>query len=91
MKLFGKEIGRDKLLHFVSGFILGILGICITLIFTSKIILLTFFGIALPTFVGILKELRDSYGAGQVEMLDAAFTIFGGMLATILILLFILL
>jgi len=60
-------IERDKLGHFVAGMLLGMAA------FYNPL-----FGILLPWMLGILKELHDSMGRGNVEFGDLTATVAGG-------------
>lgn len=62
---------KDKVLHFVCGFVIAyIIGIFIPLL-----------GLAIGCIAGLLKEFWDSKGHGTVEIMDAIFTCFGASIA----------
>jgi hypothetical protein len=66
-------IAKDKLGHFVVGMLLGMAA------FYSPI-----YGIIIVWMAGILKELHDSMGRGNVEFGDLTATVAGGTIPTLL-------
>ena len=69
-------IPRDKLLHFVAGFVVSF----VVYVATSNATI----AFSLSALLGIAKEVYDSRGHGTVEMLDAVATIVGGVVGAIL-------
>ena len=70
------QIPRDKLLHFVAGFVVSAV---VYLIFENLTL-----AIGASVILGIAKEVYDSRGHGTVEVLDAVVTIAGGVVGAIL-------
>lgn len=67
------QIQKDKVLHFVAGAVLG-----------SGVFYVTgsaAWGIGAAAAAGIIKEVYDSFGHGDVEAMDAAATCAGGVVA----------
>jgi hypothetical protein len=71
-------IAKDKLGHFIAGMLLGIAA------FHHPAM-----GLLVPWMAGILKELHDSTGRGNVEFGDLTATVAGGTIPTLLALFFI--
>ena len=73
-----KAIAKDKKLHFIVGLVIGLIG---GYFISPK------FGLMLAMIAGILKEVRDKLsGRGTCELLDCVYTICGGLLAYIILL-----
>jgi len=70
-------IPRDKLLHFVAGFVVSAV---VYLIFENLTL-----AIGASVILGIAKEVYDSRGHGTVEVLDAVATGLGGVVGAVLI------
>lgn len=80
----------DKDAHFAGGFIIA--NVSSTLAqallpknIKSKKLKAFLIGVALSTFVGITKEIRDSTGRGTVEFEDALATTIGGISGSVVI------
>ena len=69
-------IPRDKLLHFVAGFVVSF----VVYVATSNATI----AFSLSALLGIAKEVYDSRGHGTSEVLDAVATALGGVVGVIL-------
>ncbi len=80
----------DKDGHFAGGFLIGNLSSAVAQVLlpsgTKKKRLKSFWiGVSLSTLAGIVKEIRDSTGKGNVELEDAIATGLGGISGSIVI------
>lgn len=92
---FSIKFGADKALHFCAGAAIGTLGSCLALILGGT----AWWGVALAAFFGILKEVVD-YMSNQraikagllpshgVEFKDALWTAAGGVLPSLIFVIF---
>jgi hypothetical protein len=71
---------RDKILHFIAGFIIGVFG---------GVFLAPSYGLMLAIFIGALKELFDSMGYGTPDVLDFFATVMGGVIGVAFLCVFI--
>ena len=70
------NVGKDKLLHYIIGSVLGLFGF-----------INIWIGVAAVLLFAIGKEIRDSRGYGTPEVMDAVATILGGAFTLALIVL----
>lgn len=95
-KLYDYSKQEDKQTHFIVGvaisgfatiFMLTITGIVLKCPVNYSLFISLSIGLLCSFLAGLLKEIFDSFGYGTVDIYDALFTAFGGIVFTIMILL----
>jgi hypothetical protein len=82
MKIFGKEIGKDKWDHFHVGIAIGFISSAFFTLFTYNVLILGAIGVGVTLIAALGKELiwDKMLGKGTPEFLDVLFTVCGGIL-----------
>jgi len=76
-------IGFDKVLHFISGFLIysvtHALAVYIDIVFSPLVIML------IVLLIGIAKEIFDKFTHGDVEVADVVATVVGGFFGLVVL------
>ena len=73
--------------HFIGGIIIGAIVSYFVFKKTNMIWVALFFGIVTTSFLGLAKELIDPYMRGSRDKLDLIFTVLGGTIGALALLL----